>query len=537
MLAEGRTRLTYLMLFRVGVVTLLLVATFMSELAGPPDQAPALRTTVLFGLIAATYGLTIVWAVWLKRGGSLERLAVAQIVADLLLTTMVVWATGGPESGFAFMYLLCIVSSSFVLPRGALSVASAAVVLYALAAVLRPANAQPLRDVLRITAINAVAFAATGMLAARLSVELSRARERIASQGVRLRDLAAVHKDVIRCLTSGLVTVTRDGTVITYNQAAADILGLSAEQAVGRSIDEVLPSLRPLLGSVAAQSQLRRGEVVHRGAGGGERILGVSLSPLVDSEGTVLGRIVNFQDLTELRRMEEAMTRAERLAAIGRLAAGVAHEIRNPLAAISGSIELLSQTTAQKEDQALMAIVLREVERLNTLITDLLDFARPRAPDPQRLELGQAISELLRVVENDRTLKGARVELRAGPAVWVDADAGQLRQVAWNLLRNAAEASPEGEPIVVEVAAETAGEHAWARLSVRDHGPGIAPELCARVFEPFYSTKEGGTGLGLATVHRIIDEHQGRIEIGNAPGGGALVTVRLPLREAAAISA
>src|SRR5262249_15513763 len=196
----------------------------------------------------------------------------------------------------------------------------------------------------RSLGVNAVAFAATGALASRLATELRRAGEHIASQRVRLRDLAALHQDVIRGLTSGLVTVGRDGRILTLNNAAADIIGRAAVEVVGRPLAEVMPGLAALQATVG-DGALRRGQVgqmVRHGDGRlEERTLGVSLSPLVDSRGWVVGRIVNFQDLTDLKRMEGAVQRAERLAAVGRLAAGIAHEIRNPLAAISGSIELL----------------------------------------------------------------------------------------------------------------------------------------------------------------------------------------------------
>ncbi|MGZ3405506.1 MAG: two-component system sensor histidine kinase NtrB [Polyangia bacterium] len=256
-----------------------------------------------------------------------------------------------------------------------------------------------------------------------------------------------------------------------------------------------------------------------------QRTLGVSLSPLVDSGGRTVGRIVNFQDLTELRRMEAAMQRTERLAAVGRLAAGIAHEIRNPLAAISGSIELLSQTMqgdGAKENKELMSIVIREVDRLNGLITELLEFARPRSLETERLDVAATMAEMLKVFENDKRLGDVRVELVAADAVFVEADPSQLRQVVWNLLRNAAEAAPR-QTITVEVRADAE----FASLTVRDRGPGISPEHRARMFEPFFSTKEGGTGLGLATVHRIVEEHKGTVELDCPASGGTAVTVKL----------
>jgi two-component system sensor histidine kinase PilS (NtrC family) len=530
-------RVTYLMLFRVGVVTLLLGATFVSELgelAAPIPRVESPRSTLLFGLIAATYGLTIVYALALRRATRLEPWAAAQLGIDLVFTTALVHLTGDVESVFAFMYLIVIVGASLLHPRGALAATVAAVLLYAgvvlghawLPFGVRPAATVPLRALVRALAINGVAFAATGALAGRLAVELSRASERIASQGLQLRDLAALHEDVIRCLTSGLITLTEDGRVATLNAAAEEILRVEAAPTVGRHIDALLPGLRPLVEGAPQMSALRRAEIAYRGASGAALTLGVSVSRLVDPSGRAHGRIVNFQDLTDLRRMQEAMARAEQLAAVGRLAAAIAHEIRNPLAAISGSIELLAQGAGDgnKESAELMAIVLREVERLNALITELLDFARPRRPEPQPLDLGATLGELVRVFANDKRLMGAAIELRSDGPVWSEVDPSQLRQVMWNLLRNAVEASPPAAPVTVEVKAEGA----WASVTVRDRGPGMTPEHRARIFEPFFSTKEGGTGLGLATVHRIVEEHHGRIEVESPPDGGTAFTIRLP---------
>ncbi|MCU1277394.1 MAG: multi-sensor signal transduction histidine kinase, partial [bacterium] len=447
-----------------------------------------------------------------------------QVGSDLVLTTLLVHLTGGADSAFAFMYILVVVGAAFVLGRLALVAAAAAVLFYVVDGV--GFSSLPLRTLIRSLAVNAVAFAATGALATRLAAELTRAGEHIASQGIKLRDLAALHEDVIRGLTSGLVTVGRDGRILTFNTAAAEIIGRSATDAVGRPLVEIMPGLAALQASVADAALLRRGEVMQAVDGGREqRTLGVSLSPLVDSDGRTVGRIVNFQDLTELRRMEAAMQRTERLAAVGRLAAGIAHEIRNPLAAISGSIELLSQTMqgdGAKENKELMTIVIREVDRLNGLITELLEFARPRSLETERLDVAATMAEMLKVFENDKRLGEVPVELSADESVFVDADPAQLRQVVWNLLRNAAEAAP-GQTIAVEVRADAE----LVSLTVRDRGPGISPEDRSHVFEPFFSTKEGGTGLGLATVHRIVEEHKGTVELDCPSDGGTAVTINL----------
>jgi two-component system sensor histidine kinase PilS (NtrC family) len=538
-----RRRLTYVMLFRVGLVTLLLAAALVAELGAATGEEASPVVGTLFALIAATYGLSIVFAL-LLRTAPLGWLAAAQIASDLVLTTIVVHLTGNAESAFAFMYIMVIVAAAFVLGRGALPTALAAIALY-VADGLLPAGL-PLRTLIRTLMVNAVAFAATAVLATRLAGELRRAGENLASQSVLLRDLAALHEHVIRGLTSGLVTTDVDGRVLTFNQAATEIVGRAASDAIGRNIVDVMPGVAAWQRGMSDGEPLRRGEItqaVARARGVEQRTLGVSISPLSDGQGRVLGRILNFQDLTNLRRMEAQVQRAERLAAVGRLAAGVAHEIRNPLAAISGSIELLAQTAKAEPDKELMTIVLREVERLNHLITDLLEFARPRQLETQRLDVAATLSELVRVFDNDRLLQGVGVELSAPSPVWVDADPGQLRQVVWNLVRNAAEATAaagtERPPVAIEVRARPAAprEPGWALLTVRDRGAGIAPEQRAHLFEPFFSTKQGGTGLGLATVHRIVEAHRGAIEVDCPAEGGTAFTVKLPLAEGVGVVA
>jgi len=533
--SERKRRLTYLMLFRVGVVTLLLGLTVISELASATAAQP--RFNWFLTLIVSTYTLTILFALWLPRSTRAASLAATQVVADLLMTTALVYLTGGAESGFAFMYVLVIVGASFVLDGRAILVAVAAVLLLGAVSALpyvlgMPATAGHIRETVRTFGYNAVSFAATGALAGRLTVELQRASESATSTGHRLRDLAALHLDVIRSLTSGLVTIV-DGQVVTFNIAAESILGIDAGVAVGQPATTILPWLT----GMGDTAQGRRSEALHEHPDGTVVPLGVSISPLVDAEGAISGRIVNFQDLTELRRMEVEVARAERLAAIGRLAASLAHEIRNPLAAISGSIELLQQIAGSDEtNRELMAIVLREVSRLNELVTGMLDFARPARPQLQPVELSQTIGELLRVLENDKDLEHAHAELGPSDPAWVNADPGQLRQVLWNLVRNAAQASPPGAAIDISLGSDhdDDGDNSeMIRLEIRDHGSGIPPELRSRIFEPFFSTKQGGSGLGLATVHRIVEEHKGHITLETPPDGvGTSVVVRLPRRDA-----
>jgi two-component system sensor histidine kinase PilS (NtrC family) len=538
--AELRRRISQLMLFRVVLITLVLVVTVVLGWASPVQLAQP-NAAWLFGIVAVTYALSIGYALWLERARSPIRFADAQIAADLAITTVLVHVTGGAQSAYTFFYPLSIIAAALVrYRRGAVIVAVLSVALYAgvsLAGWLRwlptPGGQRlvpwdlPLWPLVRTLVMNAGAFGAVAFLAAYLGQQLAHAGERLETQQVRTAQLAALNEDIIRCLSSGLVTVDRNGRVLTINEAAAEILGVDRRHAVSQPLATLAPSIAKLMATLDVHGALRRAAVDV-----GDRTLGVSVSPLTDHQRNAAGRIVNFQDLTELRRMEEQVKRAERLAVLGRVAAGVAHEIRNPLASISGSIELLKgELPAGDDNHSLMEIVLREVDRLNGLVTDLLDYARPRSPAPEAMELAPLVEETTRVFGQDRSTSVPPVRV-VGTDVVIPllADPAQLRQVLWNLLRNAAEATPEGGG---EIVVTLGVEDDVATLTVADQGVGIPVEEQERIFEPFYTTKTRGSGLGLPTVHRIVTEHGGTVTLESLPGSGTRVVVRLPVASAA----
>jgi two-component system sensor histidine kinase PilS (NtrC family) len=351
--------------------------------------------------------------------------------------------------------------------------------------------------------------------------QLQRGAETLATTRKAAAELFTLHQDIVRSLASGLITVAPDGTVLTANQAAADILRRPAAELHDRPIEAVLPGLTALLAG-SRGGELRRADLAF-----GELSLGVTVSPLRDVRDQVIGRVVSFTDLTELRRLEQHMRRAERLATVGQLAAGVAHEIRNPLAAISGSIELLRQAPATDEDRTLMAIVHREVQRLNELIGDLLDYANPRPNQPVEFDLGVLVRETLQVSRGDPAFAGIETAVDVDDPLAVHADPAKLRQVVWNLLRNAADAAAAGGKHV-RVEARRAPDGATATITIEDDGPGIAPDQVSRIFDPFFTTKKKGTGLGLATCHAIVAEHGGQIDLASELGKGTKMVVRIP---------
>ena len=541
--AEAMRIVTYLMLVRTGLATVLMLSVVvLAWTLGSPEALSGPFGRFMFGLLATTYLASLSYAISLKRIQDPIRFADIQIGVDLVLVTLLIHATGGAQSGFTFLYLVDVVAVSS-LPKGfgAASVSLASALLYlgisllGYLKILPPITGQTVFpwDLTREEFVFRVVMFLGGLVSVgSLGVGLARQRrkagERLAMHQQMVGDLASLHQNTIRCLSSGLVTTTLDGTITTINDAACEILGVTHAPPLGHKLAHHIPGLEVVLAKAGALGRVLRDEVDAVRADGALRRLGLSATPLSDHTGNVIGRVIHFQDLTDLRRMEQAVARAEHLAGIGRLAANIAHEIRNPLASISGSVEVLKASAGvDAETRNLVDIAVREVDRVNALITNLLNYARPRAEDRQRLDLGEMVTEIAKMFEQERRTTQVRLQLRAQTGVWVEVAAGQMHQVLWNLLRNAVEAMPQGGTIHLAAARKNAVP-AEAILMVRDTGVGIAKEDVDHIFEPFFSRKSSGTGLGLATTARIVEDHKGTIEVLSERGKGTTFTIRLP---------
>jgi two-component system sensor histidine kinase PilS (NtrC family) len=541
--AEALRIVTYLMLVRTALATVLMLSVVvLAWTLGSPETLSSPFGRFVFGLLATTYLASLAYAVSLKRIQDPIHFADIQIGVDLILVTLLVHATGGAQSGYTFLYLIDVVAVS-ALPKGfgaaSVSLASAllfiSISLLGYLKILPPITGQTVfpwdltrEDLVFRMVIFLAGLISVGSLGVSLARQRRKAGERLARHEQLVGDLASLHQDTIRCLSSGLVTTTLDGTITTMNDAACDILGIAGAPPIGQRLASHIPSLDVVLGKAGALGRVLRDEVDAIRADGVERRLGLSATPLSDHTGNVTGRVIHFQDLTDLRQMEQAVARAERLAGIGRLAANIAHEIRNPLASISGSVEVLKRLSgADAETCNLVDIAVREVDRVNALISNLLDYARPRTEDRQRLDLGEMVAEITKIFEQERRTREVHLQLHAQTGVWVEAASGQMQQVLWNLLRNAVDAMPEGGTIYLSTAKKNA-TRSEAILTVRDTGVGIAREDLEHIFEPFFSKKTGGTGLGLATTARIVEEHGGTIDVLSQPGKGTTFTVRMP---------
>ena len=515
----------------------------------------------LYGTVSFAFLATALYGVVLPRIQRPARFAAFNIAADISIVSALVYFSGGADSVFAFLYVMVAVYGALLFERrGALvsagfgALAYGSVLVVGNLAWLSGAPGASEKSVAALFAVWTIHSGAIGLVAALasfLAAELRRTGEALRYQTDRLERLANLHERTVESLMSGLLTTDTTGSITSFNPEAERITEVSAAAAIGSDVEGVLPGVRSLMidGSDSDTARVRS-RTVFRSRSGTDFHLGVAAYVLRDSEGQAGGHVVIFQDLTEVVKMEAELRRSERLAAVGELAASIAHEIRNPLAAISGSIQILQRgktdASLGKESLRLMDIAIRETDRLNRLITDFLEYARPGrlASEPVDLRklLNEVVEMLEKVVSDDIQLA---VEVESG--LQVMGDPGQLKQVVWNLALNGVQAMPEGGKLQVQARSlpertpqeplqegrsvvEEKG--AWAEIVVRDQGGGISPEAMDHIFDPFFTTKPEGSGLGLATVHRIVGEHGGSIGLETSKQGGTEIHVRLPRGEA-----
>jgi len=532
------------MAVRTVVISLVLGLTiWLGTLDGSGPTAPS--QVFLLGIVVVTYASTVVYALLLRGGVEPERLVWPQLAGDVAITSALVYVTGGAQSAYTFFYALSVVAAgSMRFRRGAIAIGAVSVALMLAVGLAAWAQLLPLPTVPRVEPWNASAAELARTLGLNIGAligvtvlsyifgrELQETSASLETQRQATADLFALNRDIVRSLSSGLVTVDLEERVLTLNDTAEELLGTGAAAAAGLSVDALLPGLSARIKRLPPRGTLRRSDLSLASSNGKPgRVLGISVSPLRDDHDHVIGRVVNFQDLTELRSLEEHARRTERLATVGQLAAGVAHEIRNPLASISGSVELLAQTPRVNDDEkALMAIVVREIERLDQLINELLEYANPRPRTLVSFDLVGLLDEVVQVMRQDRSRGDVRIETALpGEPVTLTADPAQLRQVVWNLCRNAAEAAATGAGGGGTVRVRASADDDSVTVEVEDDGQGIAPELVARIFDPFFTTKKRGTGLGLATSHAIVIEHGGTIDVRSDSGRGTRFIVRLP---------
>jgi len=398
-------------------------------------------------------------------------------------------------------------------------------------AVIEPSGtAQTTPRIIQITSFHTIAFLVVGLLASKLSERLS-SGEQLAEATKTLANLQALHERIIESIRSGLITTDLDGTIYTFNAAASEITGCRPETMQGRSIFSLFGNIKqPIelsLDSLDTDQPPRFETNLVTPDGFAVRI-GYNISPLFSENNERTGLIITFQDLTEIRSMEESIKRKDRLAAVGRVGAGLAHEIRNPLGAMRGAIQVLESNTPPDSVQAdLMKIIMRESDRLNSIITNFLSYAKPKVGSFSEIDAGEAIRDTVKLLRHSPEVTGKHVIKETLPLnpVFVSADSTQLKQVFWNLARNSINAMPDGGDISIRL--ETLPNNR-VQFVFEDSGVGMSPEQVERLFEPFSNSTSGGTGLGLSIVYQIIRDHDGVINVKSFEGEGTVITIILP---------
>ncbi|MDY7036977.1 MAG: ATP-binding protein [Thermodesulfobacteriota bacterium] len=537
---------------------------FISFLLGTSISIQVKETSTYFGdiqtahylLIAAIYFLTFIYIIFLKYLKDLIKLAYAQLLIDTFFITAMIYTTGGIESIFSFLYILTIINGSIILYRkGGMTLASSSSILYGLLLDLHYYNLiHPFGSGLDYTpvyqstyiffmiVVNIGAFYLVAFLSSYPSEQARKSRIELKARQDDIIKLEALNERIIDSITSGLITLDDQKRIILFNPAAEDIFAIKARQIIGRKVVDIFPFLSDFIenGSKLSDQNLQKQhsfvDIPYLAPYNRKIFLRITLSPLNLPEEGQKGQILVFQDITEMRRIEEELKKVEGMALIGELAAGISHEIRNPMASISGSIQMLKEGL-DKEDvnNRLMDIILREINRLNHLVNDFLLFARPKPPNLKEFDLNQLIIDSLELFKNSGSwTEEIRVETNFHRPLKLESDPEQIRQILWNLFLNGVEAMPSGGLLhinteIVHNQDIFESGRAFIKITIKDTGQGFSEKALHHLFTPFFTTKEGGSGLGLAIVKRIIEGLKGKVNGKNHPDGGSEITIFLQM--------
>ncbi len=518
-------------------VILFLALNLADPLGILPSRLGPFPSLPFFNLL--TISLTITYlALWWTHRWLLTQ-AFFQIGVDLFLATALVAHTRGVDSVFVSFYLLIVIYCSLILGRrGAKTAAVVGAALYSAVIIaerlrLLPAGEARLAVMPLVyhISVHALGFFAVAYLGSHLSDRLHAVQEELEEKIHSLKQLQRLNEHIVSSIRSGLITTDLQGRIAVLNNTAQELIEKNAAHTLGQPVWYVLG--KALWDEIVSADLFKSARPLRHEEwielhDGRRRYLGFSISPLVDQNRRMLGYIISFQDLTEIKRLEEEIRVKDRMAAVGRMAAGIAHEIRNPLTSMRGSVELLrSHLSVPRSDERLFDIIIGESDRLNKFVEDFLNFARPGRYPRQPMDLAALLKDCVVLLQNNPEVRSSHaVHLKLeSPQIPVVGNADQLRQVFWNITRNGLRSMPEGGTITIR--ARRLGD-GGAEAVFEDEGIGMTHEERQQLFQPFHSGFAGGTGLGLSITYQILQDHHGHISIDSEKGKGTRVTVRLP---------
>ena len=535
---KGASQMLAIQGVRLGFLLVILIVTLGFQAAQPQFlNADVLIPT--FSLMALAFFINAVYLTFFSQALKYWVTTAFLFLFESVFITYLIHYTGVNQSIFLFLYLVNIILCGFVFQRrGAFILSLWTSVLFSFLLIVGPEiKGQTLYFAI---GLNNMAFFAVAMLSGYLSEQLNFMGTALSQQGRDIRALRNLNALILDNIATGLISVDENGIVLQGNRAAIDILDLNAGELVGKNIEVIVPGLFERTQELTFATTLEQlnldGRITERfdlnygDAHSDKQLLEFTVSTLpVDSART--GYIFTFQDLTRVRRLENQMRQSEKMAAVGQLAAGIAHEIRNPLASISGSVQLLggSFSARQEEEQKLMSIVLKECDRLNNLITEFLDFVRPDQLRDDSIDLNALLTETLEMISHNKNLRlETKVNLNLSTKREIGGHKDKLKQAFLNIIINSYQAMNGIETPVVFVSTEDTGEKVVVRI--RDTGVGIDEKGLRKIFEPFHTTKPKGTGLGLAVTHKIIENHNGKIFVESTKGVGTEFILEFPAK-------
>jgi two-component system sensor histidine kinase PilS (NtrC family) len=538
-------RMFFLIISRIVIITLFLGITIFVDIKKQVFTISQITLNFIYLIAAAVYFFSVIYLLLFKFVKDLKNNIYLQMGIDVILITFLIFLTGNTQIDYSLFYTLVIIYSVIFLGRkGGLIVASASSIFYGLFLDLEFYNLMPFifpvqndynlssADVLTNILVHVVSFYVLAFLASFVVEQEKKTRSLLEEKESEFNQLDLLFRSMVESVYTGVMTIDLQNTIKTFNHAAEEITGFPRAKVQDRLIEDVFPEFVPFINEETINEQTqKRLEVIITGKMGNKIDLGWSISPLIGKHDNQIGNILIFQDLTKIKQMEKKIEKNKNMALIGEMAAGWAHEVRNPLAAITGSIELLKQgLKLDGTDERLMQIILRGKDQLDSFARDFLLMARPVPVSRELVDLNEVVEEVLENIKlNKDWISTIKIVKVSSSKVKAFANTEQVRQIINNLVLNAIQSMEEDGILSIETKrVRLEDKKEYAEIKVSDTGCGIKENDLKNIFEPFFTNKVKGTGLGLTIVNHIVDGYNGKIKIESTLNQGTVCSVWLP---------